>query len=105
MVVKTTRVTIETESVVAIYTGITFVTWCPSCGAETEAVTLEGDSLVPNVPCSLLSDLVAAGTLHVWSTEGGQAHICLASLHRCFEAVNDHTSSPQIRFFKPGDRQ
>jgi hypothetical protein len=55
MVLKTTRITIETESLLVVHKGRTF-------------------------------DWLAAGKLHLWSTEGGQALICLASLLRCFES-------------------
>ena len=33
MVVKTTRITIETESLLVVHRGKTIVTWCPACGA------------------------------------------------------------------------
>jgi len=86
MVVKTTRITIETESLLVVHKGRTFVAWCASCGAQTEAMTLEGDSLCSEIPSPLLRDWLAAGKLHSWSTEDGQAFICLASLLRCFQS-------------------
>jgi hypothetical protein len=88
MVVKTTRITIETESLVVVHRGKTIVTWCPVCCAQAEAMTLEGDSLSEDIPSTLLRDLLAAGKLHLWSSDGGPARICLTSLLRCFEAEN-----------------
>jgi hypothetical protein len=86
MVLKTTRITIETESLLVVHKGRTFETWCASCCSQTEAMTLEGDNLCSEIPSPLLRDWLAAGKLHLWSTEGGQALICLASLLRCFES-------------------
>ena len=43
VVVKTTRITIETESLLVVRRGKTIVTWCPACCAEVEAMTIEGD--------------------------------------------------------------
>ena len=85
MVVKTTRITIETESLVVVHRGKTIVTWCPVCCAEAEAMTLEGDSLGEDLPSTLLRDLLAAGKLHFWNSGGGPDRICLTSLLRCFE--------------------
>ena len=86
MVVKTTRITIETESLVVVHRGKTIVTWCPICCAEAEAMTLESDSLGEDFPSTLLRDLLAAGKLHLWSADGGPDRICLTSLLRCFES-------------------
>jgi hypothetical protein len=86
MVVKTTRITIETESLLVVRRGKTVVTWCPVCCAEAEAMTLEGSILGDDIPSTLLSDWLAAGKLHLWSLDGGLDWICLTSLLRCFES-------------------
>lgn len=86
MLVKTTRITIETESLLIVRRGKTIVTWCPVCCAEAEAMTLEGSSLGDDIPSTLLRDWLAAGKLHLWSADGGPDRICLTSLFRCFEA-------------------
>jgi len=88
MVVKTTKITIETESLVVVHRGKTIVTWCPVCCAEREAMTLEGDSLGEDFPSTLLRDLLAAGKLHLWNSDGGPDRICLISLLRCFETLD-----------------
>ena len=84
--VKTTRITIETESLLVVYRGRTFVAWCPVCCADVEAMTLEGNSLGEEIPSTLLRDWLATGKLHFWSPDGGPARICLTSLLRCFES-------------------
>ena len=86
MVVKTTRITIETESLLVVRRGKTIVTWCPVCCADAEAMTLEGDILGEDIPSTLLRDWLAAGKLHFWSPDCGPARICLTSLLRCFES-------------------
>jgi hypothetical protein len=85
-VVKTTKITIETECLLIVRRGKTIVTWCPICCVEAEAMTLEGDSLGEEFPSTLLRDWLAAGKLHLWSTDGGPDRICLTSLLRCFES-------------------
>jgi|SRR5208282_1337379 len=86
MLVKTTRITIETESLLFARRCKTIVTWCPICCAEAEAMTLEGDSLAEDIHSTLLRDWLAAGKLHLWSADGGPDRICLTSLLGCFES-------------------
>jgi hypothetical protein len=86
MVVKTTRITIETETLLVVRRGNTIMTWCPVCCAQAEAMTLEGESLGEDIPSALLREWLAAGKLHFWSSEGGPAQICLPSLLRCLES-------------------
>jgi hypothetical protein len=85
MVVKTTRITIETESLLVVRRGKTIVIWCPACCADAEAIPLEGNGLGEDIPCALLRDWLAAGKLHLWSPDGGAALICLKSLLQCLE--------------------
>jgi hypothetical protein len=93
MVVKTTRITIETESLLIVRRGKTVVTWCPVCGADAEMMTLEGSTLgedirstlSEHIPSTPLSEWLAAGKLHLLSSDGGPDRICLTSLLRCLE--------------------
>lgn len=86
MVVKTTRITIETECLLVVRRGKTIVTWCPACCAEAEAMTLEGASLGEDLPSALIREWLAIGKLHFWSPDGGPAQICITSLLRCLES-------------------
>jgi hypothetical protein len=86
VVVKTTRITIETENLLVVRKGKTIVTWCPVCCAEVEVMMLEGDSLGETIPSSYLADWLKTGRLHLWRPAEGSAQICLPSLLRCFEA-------------------
>ncbi len=106
MVVKTTRITIETESLLIVRRGKTVVTSCPVCCAEAEAMTLEGDSFGDDIPSSLLRDWLASGKLHLWSADGGPAQICLKSLLQCFNSENaGRLPDPKRTFPKTGDQK
>ena len=106
VVVKTTRITIETDSLLVVYRGRTFVTWCPVCCAEAEAMTLEGDSIGEDIPSALLRDWLAAGKLHLLSPSTGPAQICLKSLLQCFESADaGRLSDPKQTFPKTGEGQ
>ena len=70
VVVKTTRITIETESLLVVRRGKTIVTWCPACCAQAEAMTPERDSLGDSIPSALLRGWLAAGKLHALEHRG-----------------------------------
>ena len=105
MVVKATRITIETESLLVVRRGKTIVTWCPVCCAEAEAMTLDGDSLGEAIPSTLLRDWLAAGKLHLWSPDGGPDRICLTSLLRCFESEDARRRSDPETYFPENRRK
>jgi hypothetical protein len=106
MVVKTTRITIETESLLVVHRGKTMVTWCPACCAEVEAMMLEGDCLGEDIPSALVRGWLAAGKLHFWSTDSGSTQICLKSLVQCFESEDAlRHSGPKRTFTKIGERK
>jgi hypothetical protein len=86
VVVKTTRITIETENLLVVRRGKTIVTWCPACCANVEAMTLEGDSLGKDIPSNYVRHWLRTGKLHLWRPAEGSAQICLPSLLQCFEA-------------------
>jgi hypothetical protein len=106
MVVKTTRITIETESLLVVHRGKTVVTWCPMCCAEVEAMMLEGDRLGEDIPSALLRGWLAAGKLHFRSTDGGPTQICLKSLVQCFESEDAlRHPDPKRTFPKTGEEK
>jgi hypothetical protein len=92
--VRTTRITIETESVLVVRRGKTIVTWCPVCCAEVEAMAVVDGSLGEGIPSVVLRQWLAAGKLHFWGPDGGPVQICLPSLLQCFaseDARSFHT--------------
>ena len=72
-----TRITLETEKLVIIHKGMTVPIWCPECGAEVEAITLDDASHIQLRSCS--------SRLHVFYEPDGPARMCLPSLLHSFE--------------------
>jgi hypothetical protein len=77
MVVRRTKITIETENLLVVRQGRTAVTWCIGCQAEVEVMLLDDDTAV----AQLLRGL-PAGTVHIWNPPEGPVQICLPSLLR-----------------------
>jgi hypothetical protein len=103
-VVKTTRITIETESLLVVHRAKAIVTWCPICCANVETMTLTCDGRGEDFPSALLRELLANGKLHFWSPEGGPAQVCLTSLLQCFESEDVcKTPNPNRTFPKTGE--
>ena len=103
MVTKTTKITIETESLLVVHRAKTVVTWCPACCAEVEVMTVEGDDFSEAIPTTHLSDWLATGKLHLWRFGGGPAQVCLPSLLQCFETESDRRLGPPKTDHKKGD--
>ena len=105
MAVKTTRITIETESLLVVHRGKAIVARCLICCADVEAMTLEGDILGEGfIPSTLLSDWQTAGKLHFWSPDGGPTRICVTSLLGCFESEDvDRLPNPRPAVSKAGE--
>ena len=79
--VRTTRITVETESVAIVRTRTTAPGWCPDCGAEVDAVILD-----PTLT-SQIQEWHSTGKVHVWQEPGGPTRLCLSSLLRSIEAA------------------
>ena len=88
MVVRTTKITIETEGLLVIRQARTVVSWCPGCEAEVDVVLLGEDT------AQLLSGL-PTGPLHIWSPPEGPVRICLPSLARAHNPTTFHKSKPE----------
>jgi hypothetical protein len=79
---KTTRVTVETETLMIVRRAKATLAWCPDCRAEVDVITLG-----PQEPASAahIQEWLKIGKLHMWQEPDGPAHICLPSLLCCFE--------------------
>jgi hypothetical protein len=105
-VVKTTRITIETESLLVVRRGKTIVTWCPVCCAEVEAMAVENDSLGDDISSDVLSQWLATGKLHFWRHGRGPLQICLPSLLQCFASEDARSfQAPRRTAPKTGEGQ
>lgn len=83
--VKTTKITVETESLTIIRRGKVFMAWCPDCQAEVEVITLANHGTGEGILAAQLDRWLAAAKLHVWAPASGPIQICLTSLLHCFE--------------------
>jgi hypothetical protein len=96
-VLKTTKITIETESLLVVHRGKTIVTWCPACCAEVEAMAVEDNSLGEGIPSAVLRHWLATGKLHFWGPAGSPVQICLSSLLQCFASEDARSFKAQKR--------
>jgi hypothetical protein len=82
---KTTRITIETETLLVIRRAKAVLAWCPGCCAEVEVITLDSDNLAEPVMAAQIQQWLGTGKLHFGGAANGPAQICLTSLFQCFE--------------------
>ncbi len=82
---KTTRITVETETVMIVRHAKTASAWCPDCRAEVDVITLDNDSLAEPITAAHIREWVGTGKLHFWQKPNEPAQICLSSLLRCLE--------------------
>ena len=81
---KTTRITVETETLVIVRHARAARSWCPGCRAEVDVVTLDADSLVEPATAAQIRQWQATGKLHLSQPANGLAQICVSSLLQCF---------------------
>jgi hypothetical protein len=84
VVQKTTRITVETESLIIIRRAKVRFSICPVCGAEVEIIALDDGSFAEPATAVQVREWLAAGRLHRWQTADGQTRICVPSLLHCF---------------------
>gem|GEM_PF-1433383 len=82
---KTTRITVETETLLVIRRAKTVSAWCHGCRAEVNVVALENDSFAELAVAAQIQEWLDTGKLHVCRIADGPTQICLTSLFRCFE--------------------
>ena len=84
LVTKTTRITVETETLVIVRHAKATHGWCPECRAEVNFIALDDDTLEDRSATAHVRECLAAGKVHSWQPAAGQAQICLTSLFACF---------------------
>ena len=81
--VKRTRITIETDSLLVLRGRELLLAWCPQCGAEAEMIPLNQVGVVSNQSPAEVQVWMESPDLHLSKTADGAAAICLNSmLHR-----------------------
>ncbi len=76
---KTTRITVETETLTIIRQAKAVRGWCPDCRAEVNVINLN-DTLTDPDMASLIQQWVGGGKVHSWQSAVRQVQICLQSL-------------------------
>jgi hypothetical protein len=84
-VVKTARITIETDTVMVVRQARTARVWCPLCQVQVDAITLEESNFHELSSAAHRREWLRTGYLHLLQPSDGPAQICLVSLLRCFE--------------------
>lgn len=100
MITKTTKITIESEGILAVRQTRTAMAWCAECQAEVEVMLCDDTYLV-----QLLGGLRAA-SLHVSRPPNSSTQICLPSLLQLSQSsqVQQH-HTPERRLTKEGEEQ
>jgi hypothetical protein len=85
MAAKTTRITLEKDTIMLVRHARAEQAWCPICGNVVDVVALANDALSEFLASNDVRGWIAAGKLHMSREPNGPVRICLASLLRCFE--------------------
>lgn len=94
--VKTTRITVETETVTIVRQAEAVLAWCPECRARVQAITLQDESPAKPVNRAQIQQWLGTDRVHFWLTAEGPARICLSSLLQNSEPAE----TPAVLYFK-----
>jgi len=83
MVLRSIRVTVETDTLMLVRRAKAVTAWCPSCGAHVDAITLTTDSFEEPASAAQMQQWLAAGKLHLWRSNEGAVQVCVTSLLQC----------------------
>ena len=83
MVLRTTRITVETETFLVIRHARAAVAWCPGCSAQVDVITLSPGSLAEPEVSAELDRRKRTGRLHLWHSSEGATQVCANSLLQC----------------------
>lgn len=83
MRVRTTRITIEHETVTLIGRESVQRAWCPLCADEVDSIAWA--DLLQLLAARILQQGITSGRLHVFGQTDSVTRVCLASLLRCLE--------------------
>jgi hypothetical protein len=79
-VARSTRITIETNSLLIFRCQTSSRLWCTRCAEEVEMFTLENIAVLSNLPAHEVDEWLNSGDLHRSQTPEGTELICLNSL-------------------------
>ena len=84
---KTTKITVETETLVIVRHAKATRRWCRDCRAEVNVITLDDNTLVDLTATAPIQEWLTAGKLHFRQPATGSVQIWLKSLLGCFESA------------------
>jgi hypothetical protein len=93
---KTTKITIETETLVIVRRAKVTRGWCPDCRAEVDVIALESNTLVESSITGRIQERLGTGKVHSWQPANGPVQICFPSLLGCFESAEARRVRRQI---------
>ena len=71
MAVKTTRITLETETLVTVHHAKAASAWCPDCRMDVDVIVLDHDSLAEPTTTAEIQEWLGKGKLHLWQAPSG----------------------------------
>lgn len=78
--VKQTKITIETDSLLILRGRSSTRAWCPLCRAEAEMIDIEKAGVLSNLNRPALEEWLNSAELHRSRTSEGSVLVCLNSL-------------------------
>ena len=79
-VLRTTRITVETDTFLVVRRATAALAWCPACCAEVDVITLAEDSVLDPATSAQMEAWLGTGELHLWRSGEGAVQICMTSL-------------------------
>jgi hypothetical protein len=79
---RTTRITVETDTFLVVREAKAALAWCPDCGAEVDVITVTRDSTSDPATAAELERWLQTGDLHLWHVAEGAVQICVTSVLR-----------------------
>ncbi len=80
MAVRTTRITIQTETLTVVRHAKASLAWCPTCAAEVDVINLAPDRMANRADSAELEQWLNDGKLHLWRLPDSTVQICVNSL-------------------------
>ena len=91
---KTTRITVETDTLMVLRRARAVLAWCPDCRTEVNVINLTRESLADAATMAQLQHWLDTGKLHLWQPANGPIQICVPSLLQRSELQEFEHSSP-----------
>lgn len=86
--VRRTRITIETDSLLVLRGRALLWAWCPQCGAQAQMIPLNEAGVVWNLPPVEVQGWLESLALHHTNTSDGTSFICLNSMLKRMRRTN-----------------